>query len=115
MKNIDKRTLAKLQTSFCKRCNQELHRNRFALDKRGHLKGRICKECSLFRLNNGGHRLYRKYKSSTCSFCGFIGEPCQLDIDHIDNNHLNNKLENLQTLCANCHRLKSHKAKIKSI
>lgn len=35
---------------------------------------------------------------------------CQLDVDHIDGNHSNNKLSNLQTLCANCHRLKTHLA-----
>lgn len=32
-------------------------------------------------------------------------DPCQLDINHRDGNHLNNARENLQTLCANCHRL----------
>ena len=32
----------------------------------------------------------------------------QLDIDHIDGNHSNNDESNLQTLCANCHRLKTH-------
>jgi 5-methylcytosine-specific restriction endonuclease McrA len=31
----------------------------------------------------------------------------QLDVDHIDGNHRNNNPENLQTLCANCHRLKT--------
>jgi 5-methylcytosine-specific restriction endonuclease McrA len=32
---------------------------------------------------------------------------CQLDVDHIDGDHDNNDPENLQTLCANCHRLKT--------
>jgi len=32
---------------------------------------------------------------------------CQLDVDHIDGNHKNNEINNLQTLCANCHRLKT--------
>jgi 5-methylcytosine-specific restriction endonuclease McrA len=31
----------------------------------------------------------------------------QLDVDHIDGDHTNNELNNLQTLCANCHRLKT--------
>jgi 5-methylcytosine-specific restriction endonuclease McrA len=30
-----------------------------------------------------------------------------MDIDHKDGNHKNNKIENLQELCANCHRLKT--------
>jgi 5-methylcytosine-specific restriction endonuclease McrA len=51
---------------------------------------------------------YTKSKGSSCEKCGFIAEdPCQLDVDHIDGNHLNNHPDNLQTLCANCHRLKT--------
>jgi 5-methylcytosine-specific restriction endonuclease McrA len=29
-------------------------------------------------------------------------------MDHVDGNRLNNDISNLQTLCANCHRLKTH-------
>jgi 5-methylcytosine-specific restriction endonuclease McrA len=51
---------------------------------------------------------YRRHKGSYCEKCGFIPEhKCQLDVDHIDGNHNNNNPENLQTLCANCHRLKT--------
>lgn len=32
-----------------------------------------------------------------------MGEPIPLQLDHIDGNHTNNKLENLQILCPNCH------------
>lgn len=47
-------------------------------------------------------------KKNQCDFCGFIAtDSCQLDIDHIDGNHKNNSENNLQTLCANCHRLKT--------
>ena len=31
----------------------------------------------------------------------------QLEVDHIDGNHLNNDLENLQTLCGCCHKYKT--------
>lgn len=51
---------------------------------------------------------YRIHKGSICNMCGFVPEDsCQLDVDHIDGDHHNNALENLQTLCANCHRLKT--------
>jgi len=51
---------------------------------------------------------YSKYKKPFCEFCGFVAvHSCQLDVDHIDGNHHNNDLDNLQTLCANCHRLKT--------
>jgi len=51
---------------------------------------------------------YRKYKKEVCERCGFIPEHrVQLDVDHIDGDHINNNPSNLQTLCANCHRLKT--------
>lgn len=46
----------------------------------------------------------------SCSRCGFVSEcSCQLDVDHIDGDHANNDPSNLQVLCANCHRLKTHR------
>lgn len=52
---------------------------------------------------------YRFYKGSICEKCGFEPEhPCQLDVDHMDGDHGNNKRENLMTLCSNCHRLKTY-------
>ena len=51
-------------------------------------------------------------KKTHCEKCGFVAvDPCQLDVDHIDGNHKNNDPSNLQTLCANCHRLKTVKNK----
>lgn len=62
-----------------------------------------CSSC--IRLTLG----YKKYRKNYCEKCNFIAEHiCQLDIDHIDGNHNNNDESNLQTLCANCHRLKTH-------
>ena len=41
--------------------------------------------------------------------CNFVPvNPCQLDVDHIDGDNKNNNPDNLQTLCANCHRLKTY-------
>ena len=54
-------------------------------------------------------RPYLKFKKLYCEKCNFIPvHLCQLDVDHIDGNHQNNNINNLQTLCANCHRLKTY-------
>jgi hypothetical protein len=51
---------------------------------------------------------YRKHKKDSCAHCGFVAlHPVQLDVDHIDGDRTNNNEDNLQTLCANCHRLKT--------
>lgn len=56
--------------------------------------------------NGRGH--YRHAVGDRCDRCGFIPEDeCQLDVDHVDGDHDNHHEYNLQTLCANCHRLKS--------
>ena len=34
-----------------------------------------------------------------------MGYPIMLELHHIDGNHNNNKLENLQMLCPNCHSI----------
>lgn len=62
------------------------------------------------------HSVYRRYRypnsvhrKNYCENCGFKPEHIsQLDVDHIDGNRNNNDPSNLQTLCANCHRLKTH-------
>ncbi len=49
-------------------------------------------------------------KSNCCDRCGFVPEhPCQLDLDHVlpKSRGGRNDRSNLQTLCSNCHRLKT--------
>ncbi|AUR99099.1 HNH nuclease [Vibrio phage 1.262.O._10N.286.51.A9] len=66
-----------------------------------------CGSCER-KLYNMPRKYYRGFKEDKCIICGFIPKHiCQLDVDHIDGNHNNNSPENLQTLCANCHRLKT--------
>lgn len=63
--------------------------------------GRLCTSC-----RKSGYTIHKK---NYCESCGFVAlHKIQLDVDHIDGNHKNNNVDNLRTLCANCHRLKTH-------
>ena len=54
------------------------------------------------------NRKGRRTKKDHCEMCGFKAlDPVQLDVDHINGISSDNRPENLQTLCANCHRLKT--------
>lgn len=49
-----------------------------------------------------------KIKEEKCESCGlseWMNEPLVLELDHIDSNHLNNNLENIQIICPNCHAI----------
>ena len=60
---------------------------------------------------------YKQYRKDYCeNVDGRLGHVCtttivdpnwELDADHIDGNHANNAEENIQTLCACCHRVKT--------
>lgn len=86
--------------AICRKCDNEKYRSEEGKQKD---KNRIKERSKQTR------RPYREHVKSCCEFCGFIPvHICQLDVDHIDGNHDNNSVDNLQTLCANCHRLKTH-------
>jgi len=63
------------------------------------------------------NRGYTAYKKTYCeNIDGRLGKICtttvshpkELTVDHIDGNHDNDDPDNLQTLCACCHNLKTH-------
>jgi len=93
----------------------------------GKARGRISQgQCgcgnlqSMIGRNSYGEKVYRpicntckrkgrRTKSDHCENCGFVAlHAVQLDVDHKDGDGSNNLPENVWTLCANCHRLKTH-------
>lgn len=48
---------------------------------------------------------YKEYKCEQCGLTEWQGQPIPLTLHHKDGNHSNNRLENLQVLCPNCHAL----------
>jgi len=90
-----------LYKKFCNKHNSESYDSKDSKDKQ------LAKARDL-RNKYDKSSACRHFKKSFCEVCGFVAKnKCQLDVDHIDGNHENNEPSNLQTLCANCHRLKT--------
>lgn len=50
-------------------------------------------------------------KENKCEICGVTewqGKPLPLELHHIDGDHYNNDLSNLQILCPNCHSIQDN-------
>lgn len=51
-------------------------------------------------------------KCDSCKLTEWLNKPIPLDLHHIDGNHRNNLLNNIQLLCPNCHsQTETHKGK----
>ena len=72
---------------------------------------------SLDEIISGNHPQFQTFKlknrllknnllKNVCSCCGiesWMDKPLNMELDHIDGNRTNHKLENLRMLCPNCH------------
>lgn len=97
--------------AICKICGPVKIKKRYKTTKSGRMMYRCKEKWKQLEKTRPGkvNSPYARYKKDCCESCGFIPKHSgQLDVDHIDGNKLNHTEDNLQTLCANCHRLKTH-------
>src|SRR5690606_16315952 len=72
---------------------------------------KLCGKCNQEKRETG--YIYSQHKKEACEYCGFKPiHSCQLEVDHVDSNRKNNSPDNLLTLCANCHRLKTYLSRL---
>lgn len=45
----------------------------------------------------------KEHRCESCGLTEWLGDPIPLELDHIDGDHDNNLIDNLQILCPNCH------------
>ena len=68
----------------------------------------VLKENTNFKSSILKERLIKEgIKENVCEVCGcdgiWMGKPITLELHHINGNHFDNSIENLQILCPNCH------------
>jgi len=94
------------ERKLCAVCGRNPRKFR-RLSKSGYrMYKRRCSSCDKKAFGTRGYTLHKK---AACEVCEFVPEhPCQLDVHHKDGFHDNHDPSNLETLCANCHRLVHH-------
>lgn len=88
------------KNGICPICEKNKLRKK-AINFDGSIKyGNCCTKCHSARYKS------HKRPKFNCEVCGFIPvDDYQLEIHHVDGNHKNDSNENIQVVCANCHKL----------
>jgi hypothetical protein len=96
---------------FCKDCSRLRVRRWYAAHReksKPRKNARVTTSKGEMLLGKNKNAKWRQHMEDKCRRCRFIPEDaCQLTIDHIDRNKDNSNVSNLQTMCANCHNLKT--------
>lgn len=106
----------RLKTGQCLQCPNKRAKVGYFTD--GEPKySRLCNTCRKRKYDRASFLWKRENKDTVCGECGFESEHlCQMDIDHVIPifEGGENDDDNLQTLCANCHRLKSYEERVRA-
>src|SRR5574343_729640 len=106
---------------YCERCGVLLERKRYngvLEDKAAFMRRKFCSlHCANLR-GNWGKSLTARYRVSTrkrmpqCERCGMVPPDLkQLHVHHKNEDITDNRVKNLETLCASCHKLEHHRRK----
>ena len=107
--------LAKIK--FCKYCGNQMKGSNFYCSIECHNKAMELKDNAKDKYieenyNNCADKTLKKYlikhRGHRCEKCGittWLDQPAPIELHHMDGNSRDNRLDNLQLLCCNCHSL----------